>query len=465
MDQFEKILMSEKEEDCQRFLTANKEILLSTFRKKVCIPKFRFGNEFVSDFVLFDYSLSLGHLVSLIELEPSTVRAFTKNGKYAKRLNDAIGQINDWFAWISENEDYFLRTLISAVDASLKDHAGSLLEFEYEYARKSMWVRKSVFIDAKIILGRRAFLSEDDNKRRMAIYQSTNRTIEITHYDRLLDIYQKAAETKRAWSVSAGVDELTFLSKSRFPDVRRLIAENVNTSQSILEILADDSEPKVVQAVIKNKNTPYSLLLKLAGRNDDKLSKTIVQLPTTPPNLLSLLFKVSSESIGRLVLEHQNCPEEVLISASNSTNRGYRRRAAQHPHLRDQSVLSKLADDPEAFVRSGVAMNPNLPANMMLKLSNDSDLKVRIAAVYQNSNTSEDALIEGLEHEGSWARSIIAKHPNLKNVDVLAQLSRDESWWVREALASNKNLTPSIREILLSDTDERVRRAAGVYKN
>jgi hypothetical protein len=465
MDQFEKILMSEKEEDCQRFLTANKEILLSTFRKKVCIPKFRFGNEFVSDFVLFDYSLSLGHLVSLIELEPSTVRAFTKNGKYAKRLNDAIGQINDWFAWISENEDYFLRTLISAVDASLKDHADSLREFEYEYARKSMRVRKSVFIDAKIILGRRAFLSEDDNKRRMAIYQSTNRTIEITHYDRLLDTYQKAAETKRAWSESADVDELTFLSKSRFPDVRRLVAENVNTSEAILEALADDPELTVIQAVIKNIHTPYRLLLYLADRNDDKLSGTILQRSIVPTNLFSILYEKSSESIGRLILEHPQCPAEVLIAASSSTNRGYRRRSAQHPNLRDQSVLAKLANDPEAFVRTGAAMNPSLPTNMLMKLSNDLDVKVRIAAVYQNTNTSEDALIKALEHEGSWARSIIAKHPNLKNVDILAQLSRDESWWVREALASNKNLTPSIREVLLADTDERVRRAAGVYKN
>jgi ribosomal protein L17 len=463
MDEFEKILMSEKEEDSQRFLTANKEILLSTFRKKVCIPKFRFGNEFVSDFVLFDYYSSLGHIVSLIEIEPPTVRAFTKNGKYAKRLNDAIGQINDWFAWISENEDYFLRTLTSAIDALLKVHGDSLLE--HELARHFMRERKKVFIDAKIILGRRAFLSEDDNKRRAAIYQSTNRTIEITHYDRLLDTYQKAAETNRAWSDSASVGELTSLSKSRFSDVRRLVAENVNTHEAILEILADDPEPAVVQAVIENKNTSYSLLLKLAGRNDDNLSKTIVQRPVVPSNLLSILFEESSESLGRLILEHPNCPEEVLISASHSTNRGYRRRAAQHPNLRDQSVLSKLGNDSEAFVRTGAAMNPNLPTNMMLKLSNDPDLKVRIAAVYENKNTSEDDLIKALEHEGSWARSVIAKHSNLKNVDILIQLSRDESWWVREALASNKNLTPSIRETLLADIDERVSRAAGIHKN
>lgn len=71
----------------------------------------------------------------------------------------------------------------------------------------------------------------------------------------------------------------------------------------------------------------------------------------------------------------------------------------------------------------------------------------------------------GLDHEGSWARSIIAKHPNLKNIDVLAQLSSDESWWVREAVAKNVNLPSSVREMLMNDPDERVRRAAQHYAN
>jgi hypothetical protein len=465
MDRFEEILMSEKEEDCQRFLTTNKEILLSTFKKKVCIPKFKFGNEFVSDFVLFDYPSTLAGNITLIEIEPPTVRAFTKNGKYAKRLNDAIGQINDWFAWISENEDYFLRTLMSADKASPRLHRDSL--FEFERGRAFWRNRKNVFIDAKIILGRRDFLSEEDNKRRMAVYQTTNRTIEITHFDRLLDTYhrlldtyQKTTELKKAGDKDATSNELTTLSNSKFPEVRGLVASRKSTDQATLRYLAEDPESAVVYEVIRNEHTPYDVLHKLIYRNDGHLHKILFKRIALPEDLIPVLFERSSEYLRRLILEHPNCPEEILISASHSTDRGHRRRAAQHPKLKDEAVLSSLANDPEAFVRTGAARNPNLPNKLIVKLSYDEDKKVRIAAKYQNVNIPEDALIQRIEDEGDWAQGEVAKHPNLRRVDILKRLARHENYLVRLGVTENKHLPASIRKKLLNDPNEQVRNAA-----
>ena len=85
---------------------------------------------------------------------------------------------------------------------------------------------------------------------------------------------------------------------------------------------------------------------------------------------------------------------------------------------------------------------------------------MRWAARYQNVNASEIDLIGGLKNEGDWARSLIAKHPNLRDSRVLEGLVTDQSWWVRAALAENKNLPSAVRKILMGDTDERVKRTA-----
>jgi Domain of unknown function (DUF4263)/Leucine rich repeat variant len=458
MDNFEEILLSPKEEICQSFLALNTEILTFTFKRDLCLPKFRFGNEFVSDFVLFTGS-SLGYEITLVEIEPPTAKAFTKKGKYARRLNDAIGQINDWFVWISQNEDYFLRTLFAAISASQKD---SLFARWFDSNVSLGLHRGRAIVDAKVIIGRRHFLSEQDNMRRAAIYHSSNRTIEITHFDRLLNAEQELTQIRKAYDRTTGVEELTELSGSEFPEVRGLIASNAHTSESTLQHLADDPDAAVVSAVIRNKNTPYAILRKFAQRKDRNLNLKLIQRAELPTDLFAILFETDSNHLRRLILEHPSCSKEVLICASKSDDRGERRRAAQHPNLRDAAVLSRLADDPEPFVRTGAALNPHLPPAMIAKLSDDEDKKVRWAARYQNINASESTLIRGIETEDDWARSLIAKHPNLKDVNRLAELARDKSWWVREALAKNKNLPTNIREVLITDTDERVRRAAEI---
>lgn len=118
MKNFETVIESSKEEDVQSYLSKNRQILLAAFGNhwmvNECIPKFRFGNEYVSDFVIVT-GQSFSYDITLVELEPPTERPFTQAGKFAKRLNDAIGQVNDWFAWIHDNEDYFRKSLSRAM--------------------------------------------------------------------------------------------------------------------------------------------------------------------------------------------------------------------------------------------------------------------------------------------------------------------------------------------------------------
>lgn len=190
-DEFETILQSPREEDSQRFLVANPWILTTALAPPAlgghpqdCIAKFRFGNEFVSDFVIV-YGSSYHYDVILIELEPPTERPFTKDGKYANRLNGALAQVSDWQAWIYENETFFRRSL--ALLMSSKYAAGQVGGREYERSIATPGIRGRFFTSSKVIVGRRSMLSRRDNERRATVLDQSNKRLEIVPYDRLLD--------------------------------------------------------------------------------------------------------------------------------------------------------------------------------------------------------------------------------------------------------------------------------------
>jgi len=175
---FKDILSSNREEDIQRFLTKHDKILLKTFCSSgtyICIPKFRFGNEYISDFILIQLWSTLTKII-FIELEPSNIKPFTKQGNFSQRLNGAIQQINDWYSWIRENNDYFCNSIVKCV-RQRNVEIGEALSNRIRYNS----------VTSKIIIGRRSMLTERDNSRRTA-FNLENNKFEILPYDRLLDV-------------------------------------------------------------------------------------------------------------------------------------------------------------------------------------------------------------------------------------------------------------------------------------
>ncbi len=179
MNNLSEILDDSREETVQKYLEKNPSLLLAAFGNRwvvnECIPKFKFGNEFISDFVIVT-GQSFSYDITLIELEPPTERIFTQNGKYAKRLNDSIGQINDWLSWINDNMDYFKQSLAKKINNY------------YGASQINGLHTRRLFVSSKIIIGRRSMLTDEDNKRRATIYAQTNKTLEILPYDRLIEI-------------------------------------------------------------------------------------------------------------------------------------------------------------------------------------------------------------------------------------------------------------------------------------
>ena len=127
------------------------------------IPQKKLGDRFIADFVVGEAN-SLGHFWTGVELESPTAKLFTKSGDPAKSLNHAIRQIQDWRGWLEDNRDYARRPREDG-GLGLKGLKGVL--------------------PGLVIIGRRATLSESDNRLRRQYSDTLG--IKIRTYDYLID--------------------------------------------------------------------------------------------------------------------------------------------------------------------------------------------------------------------------------------------------------------------------------------
>ena len=210
----EEAVGSSREEVVQSYLTEHPQVLTTSFglprvwaeggpdmagNAVAAVPKMKLGNEYVTDFVIV-VCRSVRLEVILVELEPPTARPFTKAGDFGRRLNGAVKQLTDWFAWLepSENRDYFRRTLRESL------HMDS-----WEYGAVSYRPLFEPFTEwyhAKIIIGRRAMMTQNDNRWRSAFLKSTGGRLEILPYDRLL-FTERQLKTKGKEGIEAALRE------------------------------------------------------------------------------------------------------------------------------------------------------------------------------------------------------------------------------------------------------------------
>jgi|688.fasta_scaffold528418_2 hypothetical protein len=192
--EFASILQISREETVQAFLKANPGILLKTFCTAtgtyICLPKFRFGTEFVSDFIVVQLWSTLTRII-LIEIEPPTEPIFNGRGIFSSRLNGAIGQINDWFAWIRSNDQYFCDSILRVVGEHKKE---LLVPLANRIKHKD--------VHAKIVIGRRASLNDMDIQR-LASHNLRDKDMEILAYDRLLEVSEEISQTKSKENIHA----------------------------------------------------------------------------------------------------------------------------------------------------------------------------------------------------------------------------------------------------------------------
>ncbi len=96
------------ESPVQTFLAAHPHLLtcmLPPGRDAWCWDRPRFGAELIPDLLLCTRN-STGFQWVMVELESPTVRPMTQGGLPASKLNQALGQVRDWRAWLRGNIAY-----------------------------------------------------------------------------------------------------------------------------------------------------------------------------------------------------------------------------------------------------------------------------------------------------------------------------------------------------------------------
>ncbi|CDH47785.1 Shedu anti-phage system protein SduA domain-containing protein [Candidatus Contendibacter odensensis] len=178
---------AKREEDIQQFLQENPKFLIQHLgggHGRWVIPKQKLGSEHVTDFLIAEKH-SFGHEWQAVELESPLKPMFNKNGDPSQYLNHAIRQIQDWRAWLLQNQNYAAR---------LKIENGLGL------------TNISPNLQGIILIGRRAKLRNGTTELRRQMVADLN--IRIHTYDYLVEALQGRLKGLVMWSGEQITDEI-----------------------------------------------------------------------------------------------------------------------------------------------------------------------------------------------------------------------------------------------------------------
>lgn len=145
--------------------------------------EFSIGTEYRADYIVLSACSGCWNCV-LIEMQSPTDPIFTKKGEASKQLREAQRQLQDWMDYIHFNEFAFRKQLSKLVDGvSAKC---SRVDVHQRADTEILDQRTYINYKYKVLIGRRSFLSIENNKRRNYFED-----IEIVTFDRLLDFAQR----------------------------------------------------------------------------------------------------------------------------------------------------------------------------------------------------------------------------------------------------------------------------------
>jgi hypothetical protein len=204
---------------------------------------------------------------------------------------------------------------------------------------------------------------------------------------------------------------LVALSKHPIPDsevrlgVRRSIARNCNTPNTVLEQLIFDSDVKVRIAVAQRSHLSFALLIQLAHDPEPIVIQKLLENKLISAEMLTELALRPELSVRQLVAQHRNTPLTILadwvsvpeLHAAIAANLNAPTDIlvqlkvdascdiplARNPNTPDAMVLpilERLAVDQRASARKLVARHPRVPASLLTKLANDPDTVVSAIA-------------------------------------------------------------------------------------
>ena len=187
---------AKKESDISSYLKNNLQLirrLKSYWNGDVIKAEFAIGAKYIADFVVLSACSGCWECL-LIEMQSPCDRIFTKNGEYTAQLKEAQRQLQDWQMYIHQNEHAFRDQLAElAHDLPAFCSRADLHQTAYTELRDP---RTYIEFNYMVLIGRKAFLSQDDNYRRSLPANG----FKIVTFDRLLEFAKDLDKCKVQYS-------------------------------------------------------------------------------------------------------------------------------------------------------------------------------------------------------------------------------------------------------------------------
>ncbi|MBR0128604.1 MAG: glutathione synthase, partial [Neisseriaceae bacterium] len=237
--------------------------------------------------------------------------------------------------------------------------------------------------------------------------------------------------------------------------VRWHTAKNPATPPQVLRTLAADNNAWVRGAAMKNPHLPNELLIKQADSNDSLERAAAARNPNMPPEILEKLVGDHDALVRHAVAEN---PKTPLSALQKMASREY-----------DERIFRPLATHKDATIRAAVAKNVNTPMNMLWHLAEDADDSVR-QGVAENSriaagnpHTPPETLRQLAKHKDDAIRLTVAEN-SATPLEALRRLAKDKSDEIRIAVAENTNCDEDLLRQLADDGFIGVRQSVTRHK-
>jgi hypothetical protein len=172
------------------------------------------------------------------------------------------------------------------------------------------------------------------------------------------------------------------LASDKNMKVRVAVASN-STDSGVLETLWTDKEPAVLNAVARNDHADglaleslFSLASKHAEQGSIRLG--LAQNPSCPSSLYLPLANTGSTQIRKVLASKEDIDAATLEVIAEDKFPATRKAAGSSPNGSRKVFVTLGCQDPETFVRSAVAQNRAVPADILAWIQqNDSDWHIR----------------------------------------------------------------------------------------
>ncbi len=134
------------------------------------IAELSFGTEYRADFVAVG-SYSGGCNVHFVELEGPDERLFTKTGRMAKKLNEAVSQIHSWKCFVEKDRSTILKELSRSMKKKELVFGPSNLELMDNTGKPIYHPDLWIDFTYHIIIGRRSGLNNSELEKKASFFR------------------------------------------------------------------------------------------------------------------------------------------------------------------------------------------------------------------------------------------------------------------------------------------------------